>query len=57
MKAYVIATGGIFALLTIAHVARVAIEKQLATDPVYILFTLISAALSIWAWRVYRRLN
>jgi uncharacterized membrane protein len=57
MKAYVIATGAIFALLTIAHVARVAMEKHLATDPVFILFTVLSAALSIWAWRVYRRLT
>ena len=57
MKVYVIATGVIFALLSIAHGVRVAIEKHLATDPIFILFTLISAALSIWAWRVYRRLN
>ena len=57
MKTYVIVTGILFALLTIAHVARVAIEKHLATDPVYILFTLISAGLSIWAWRVYRQLS
>ena len=57
MKAYVITTGAIFALLTIAHLARVAIEKHLATEPIFVVFTLLSAALCVWAWRVYRHLH
>lgn len=58
MKAYVITSGGIFGALTIAHLLRIAVEnRRLATDPVYILITLASAALCIWAWRVLRRLN
>ncbi|MGI8735296.1 MAG: hypothetical protein ACR2LM_18580 [Pyrinomonadaceae bacterium] len=55
MKAYVLTSGAIFGLLTIAHVLRVLMERHLVTDPVFILFTLISAALSIWAWRVLRQ--
>ena len=56
MKAYVITTGAIFGLLTIAHILRVVLEnRHLATDPGYILITLASAGLCIWAWRVLRR--
>jgi hypothetical protein len=57
MKAYVLTTGVIFGLLTIAHIARVVMERQLATDPIFIVFTLLSAALCFWAWRVFRRLT
>lgn len=56
MKAYVITTGVIFGLLTVAHVFRVVAEdRHLASDPVFVSFTVISAALSIWAWMVLRR--
>lgn len=56
MKAYIITTGAIFGLLTIAHLLRVVLEnRHLATDPVFILFTLASAALSFWAWMALRR--
>jgi uncharacterized membrane protein len=57
MKAYVLTTGVIFGLLTIAHIARVVIERHLAADPIFIVFTLLSAALCFWAWRVFRRLT
>lgn len=56
MKAYVITTGVIFGLLTVAHIARVVMgEQQLATDPVFVLFTILAAALTGWAWLVLRR--
>ncbi|MDX6575883.1 MAG: hypothetical protein QOE96_1836 [Blastocatellia bacterium] len=58
MKAYVITSGVIFGLLTIAHLLRIVLEsRHLAIEPGYILITLASAALCIWAWRVLRRLN
>ena len=57
MRAYVITTGVIFGLLTIAHVWRVAVEHRIATDPIFVLLTLLSAVLCFWAWRVLRRLN
>jgi hypothetical protein len=56
MKAYVITSGTIFGVLTIAHLLRIALEnRQLAADPAYILITLASAMLAVWAWRVLRR--
>ena len=55
MKAYVMTTGSIFALVVAAHVWR-AVEEgpHLAADPVFILTTAIAAALGVWAWRVVR---
>lgn len=56
MKAYVITTGVIFGLLTVAHILRVVMgERHLATDPAFVLFTVLSAALAGWAWLVLRR--
>ena len=38
MKAYVITTGAVFGLLTVAHLFRIVTEnRHLATDPVYLL--------------------
>jgi hypothetical protein len=55
MKAYVMTTGILFGLLTVAHVWR-ALEEgpHLATDPWFILITLLAAALCIWACRLLR---
>ena len=58
MKAYIITTGVIFGLITIAHLLRFVMEgSRLVTEPVFILLTLLSAALCIWAWQVLRRLS
>ena len=54
MRAYVITTGVIFGLITIAHLVRIVLERRLVPDPVFILFTFLSAGLTIWAWRVLR---
>ena len=54
MRAYVITTGAVFGLLTIAHIVKLILERRLIPDPVFIIFTLISAVLTIWAWRVLR---
>jgi protein-S-isoprenylcysteine O-methyltransferase Ste14 len=55
MKAYVITTGAVFGLLTLAHICRVFVEPNLAKEPWFILFTLLALALCLWAWRVLRR--
>ncbi len=55
MKAYIATTGIIFVLLTAVHVLRACYETHLATDPGYILLTLLSAGLSIWAGRLLLR--
>jgi len=55
MKAYVMTTGAVFGLITLAHVLRVVAEgPRLATDPFFVLLTALSTALCLWAWRVLR---
>jgi hypothetical protein len=55
MKAYVMTTGAVFGLLTLAHLLRIIVEgRHLATDPLYILITVAAASLCLWAWRVLR---
>jgi hypothetical protein len=55
MKAYVMTTGILFFLLTVAHLWRVFEEgPRLATDPWYVLVTLAAAALCLWAWQLLR---
>jgi len=56
MKAYLITTGTVFGLITLAHIARVFAEGlHRATDPVFILLTLLAAGLSVWAWCLLKR--
>jgi hypothetical protein len=58
MKAYVITTGAVFGLLTVAHVVRMFLERpRLGDEPWYIVITLASAALCAWAVVVLRRLK
>jgi hypothetical protein len=58
MKAYVITTGTIFGLLTLAHLARMVLETgRLAREPEYWLITLTAAALCVWAVRVYSQMR
>jgi hypothetical protein len=55
MKAYLITTGSVFALVTLAHVWRAISESTaLARDPWFILLTAGTAGLSVWAWRLLR---
>jgi hypothetical protein len=55
MKAYVMTTGVLFGLITLAHVWRVFEEgRGLAADPSFILLTIAAAALCLWAWRLIR---
>ena len=55
MKAYVMTTGAVFGLITLAHLLRIVAEgPRLATDPWYVLITLAAGALCFWAWRLLR---
>ena len=56
MRAYVMTTGVIFGLITLAHIWR-AIEEgsRLATEPWYVLVTVATAALCLWACRLLWR--
>jgi hypothetical protein len=55
MRSYVVVTGIMFCLLTLAHVWRMFLEPHLATDPWFLMFTVVAAALAVVAWRVARR--
>ena len=51
VKAYLIITGVVFAAVTAAHIWRAFAEgPALAKSPLFILLTLLAAALSFWAW-------
>jgi len=55
MKAYLIATGSIFGLITLAHIWRAVAEgRHLATDPLFLALTVVAAAMSVWAWRLLK---
>ncbi|MCI0458998.1 MAG: hypothetical protein L0Z62_18730 [Gemmataceae bacterium] len=57
MKAYVLTTGVIFGLITMAHVWRVFVEgTHLVTEPWYVLTTLAAGTMCLWAWRLLRTL-
>jgi dolichyl-phosphate-mannose--protein O-mannosyl transferase len=56
VKAYLMVTGAVFGLLTVAHVWRAIVESGLiAREPWFILITALSAALCIWAFTLLRR--
>jgi hypothetical protein len=57
MKAYVMTTGVIFALLVVAHIWRVTVESHLAKDPAFITTTIIAVLLTVWAGRLAWRLR
>jgi hypothetical protein len=58
MKAYLVTTGALFGLLAIAHVVRMFNERpDLASSPWYILITVATAVLSVWAWRLLRLMS
>jgi hypothetical protein len=53
MKAYVMTTGAVFGLITLAHILRMFMEgRHLATEPLYILLTVAAASLCLWALRL-----
>jgi hypothetical protein len=55
MKAYVITTGAIFGLITLAHIWRGFVEgPHLAKEPWFVLLTILAAALCLWAFRLLR---
>jgi hypothetical protein len=58
-RLYLIVTGGLFALIALAHFARTVAEwRRFAEDPWFVLegpgLGVITGALAIWAWRLLR---
>ena len=53
MRAYVITSGTVFGLVLVAHVARVVDEGlQVASDPLFVVSSMVALGLVLWAWRV-----
>ena len=58
MKAYVITSGSLFALLIVAHLWRAIVEgPRMFGDPVFVIATLLAIAMSAWAIIVLRSLR
>ena len=55
MKTYVATTGAIFLVVTVLHVVRAHAEPHLIHDHWFWAITLLTFALSIWAWVVFRK--
>lgn len=56
MRTYILTTGTIFALIFLAHIARIFSEgTHLLSEPIWDLLTIMAAALSLWALRLLRK--
>jgi hypothetical protein len=56
MKAYLLTTGSLFGVLALLHGWRVVAEsRSLGRDPWFLVITLLSAALCVWAVRLLRQ--
>ena len=53
MRAFLATAGLIFALIVIAHIARIFAEPHMAQEPWFLALTIIAAGLSAWAWRLF----
>jgi hypothetical protein len=54
MRAYLMTTGFLFAALVVAHVWRATLEPNLVRDPAFLIFSVLAAALTVWAVRLLR---
>ena len=58
MRAYVVVTGGLFALIALAHVARLCSEGVgVPTQPVFLATRLLFVVVAVWAVAVLRKLG
>ncbi len=58
MKAYVMTSGAVFGLITLAHLVGMIVEgMHLATEPIFVLLTIAAGSLCVWAWRVLRQIR
>ncbi len=58
MKAYLITTGSVFALIALLHIARMFAEPGLLKrEPEFIALTLFAGGLSVWGWCLLRKIS
>jgi hypothetical protein len=53
MRAYLLTTGTLFAVIVVAHVFEVLDRRSVFASDVLVLA--VSAGLSVWAWRLARK--
>jgi hypothetical protein len=53
MKLFLVTVGTIFALIVVAHLARIVAEPAVGHEPWFWLMTVIAGALSAWSWRLW----
>lgn len=53
MKSYLLVSGSLFGLLTLAHIWRLFVEPTLVRDPWFHMTTLLAAILCVWAFRLH----
>ena len=54
MRAYLITTGSVFALIVLSHILRFITEGGALHEPVLWLLTLLAGGLSFWAFSLLR---
>ena len=52
MKAFLVTAGAVFGLIVVAHIARIVVEPDKASDPWFLALTVVAGGLSAWAWRL-----
>ena len=58
MKAYLLTTGILFALIVVAHILRAAQEgAHVIHNPWFLALTLVAGGLSAWAWRLFAKMG
>ena len=57
MKAYLITTGTVFGLITLAHIWHVVADVAHLRDPVFLTFTFLALGLCLWAFLLLRRVS
>jgi hypothetical protein len=55
MRAYLITTGAVFALIVIAHAWRMTAEPSHMKDPGFLALTLVAAGFAFWAFSLVRK--
>lgn len=55
MKAYLITTGSVFALIVLSHILRFITEGGAVHEPELWVLTVLAAGLSVWAFSLLRQ--
>ena len=55
MKAYLITTGTVFALIVVAHIARMFAEPSEMKEPSFLALTILAAGFSAWGFGLVRK--